>query len=87
MKVIDRLQNAVRGAAAHNPEVQVKPARILWPDPDRQWEAVVPQLQNALPEIVVFGDCAPPRRNPEEPFRSPCSGPCDYSIGRPNAAA
>jgi len=62
MKVIDRLQNAVRGAAAHNPEVQVKPACILWPDPDRQWEAVVPQLQDALPEMVVFGDYAPERR-------------------------
>lgn len=62
MKVIDRLQNAVRGAAAHNPEVQVKPACILWPDPDRQWEAVVPQLQNALPEMLVLGDYAPDRR-------------------------
>ncbi|SNT10809.1 BREX-1 system phosphatase PglZ type B [Antarctobacter heliothermus] len=62
MKVIDRLQNAVRGAAAHNPEVQVKPACILWPDPDRQWEAVVPQLQDALPEMVVLGDYAPDRR-------------------------
>lgn len=62
MKVIDRLQNAVRGAAAHNPEVQVKPACILWPDPDRQWEAVVPQLQDALPEMVVLGAYAPDRR-------------------------
>lgn len=62
MKVIDRLQNAVRSAAAHNPEVQVKPACILWPDPDRQWEAVVPQLQDALPEMVALGDYAPERR-------------------------
>ena len=62
MKVIDRLQNAVRSAAAHNLEVQVKPACILWPDPDRQWEAVVPQLQDALPEMVVLGDYAPDRR-------------------------
>ena len=62
MKVIDRLQNAVRGAAAYNPEVQVKPACILWPDPERQWEAAVPQLQGALPEMVVLGDYAPERR-------------------------
>jgi hypothetical protein len=62
MKVIDKLQSAVRGASAHNPEVQVKPACILWPDPDRQWEAVVPQLQDALPEMVVLGDYAPERR-------------------------
>ena len=62
MKVIDRLQKSVRSAAAHNPEVQVKPACILWPDPDRQWEAVVPQIQDALPEMVVLGDCVPDRR-------------------------
>ena len=62
MKVIDRLQKCVRSAAAHNPEVQVKPACILWPDPNRQWEAVVPQLQDALPEMIVLGDCVPGRR-------------------------
>lgn len=62
MKVIDWLQNAVRGAATYNPEVQVKPACILWPDPERQWEAVVPRLQEALPEMLVLGDYAPERR-------------------------
>jgi len=87
VKVIDRLQNAVRAAAAHNPEVRVKPACILWPDPDRQWEAVVPQLQDALPEMVVLGDYAPSRRSPQRPFRSARSGPRNYSLGRLYAAA
>ena len=86
MRVIDKLQNAVRGAAVHNPEVQVKPACILWPDPDRQWEAVVPQLQDVLPEMVVLGAYAP-RRNAQRPCCSPCSGPCNYPLGRLYAAA
>lgn len=62
MKVIDRLQGAVRSAATYDPNVQVKPACILWPDPERQWETVVPKLQEALPEMLVLGAYAPGRR-------------------------
>ena len=46
----------IRSAAVFNPEVQVAPACILWPDRDRQWEAIVPRLQNELPEMFVLGD-------------------------------
>ncbi|ADH86829.1 BREX-1 system phosphatase PglZ type B [Desulfurivibrio alkaliphilus] len=62
MRVIDQLLQAVRGAAVYNPEVQVAPACILWPDHDRQWEAVIPRLQAELPELFVLGDYAPEQR-------------------------
>ena len=42
MRLLDHLLKAVRDAAVFNPEVQVAPACILWPDRDRQWEAVIP---------------------------------------------
>ena len=35
MRIIDRLTKAIRRAAVHNPDVQVAPACILWPDGDR----------------------------------------------------
>ncbi len=44
-KVIRHLQCAIRNAALHNPEVEVAPACILWPDREWQWEAVIPALQ------------------------------------------
>jgi len=46
MRIIGHLLKAVGNTALFNPEVQAAPACILWPDRDRQWEAVVPYLQN-----------------------------------------
>jgi hypothetical protein len=56
MKIIDRLLKAVRSAAVFNPDVQVAPACILWPDVDRQWEKIIPRLQAELPELFILGD-------------------------------
>ena len=62
MKVIDRLLKAVRSAAVFNPDVQVAPACILWPDADRQWEKIISRLQAELPEIFILGDYQPEKR-------------------------
>jgi hypothetical protein len=62
MRVLDHLLKAVRDAAVFNPEVQVAPACILWPDRDHQWEAVIPVLQAELPELMILGDYAPDKR-------------------------
>ena len=62
MRVLDHLLNAVRGAAVFNPEVEVAPACILWPDRDRQWEAAIPVLQAELPELMILGDYTPDKR-------------------------
>ena len=62
MRVMEHLFKAVREAAVFNPEVQVAPACILWPDRDRQWEAVIPRLQAELPELLILGDYAPDKR-------------------------
>jgi len=52
-KIVNHIIKAVRDAAAFNPEVQVAPARTLWPDRYRQWEAVIPVLQAELPELLI----------------------------------
>lgn len=62
MPVIKGLLKAVRSAAAFNPEVQVSPSCILWPDRDRQWEPVIERLQVELPELLVLGDYAPDKK-------------------------
>lgn len=62
MRLIEKLIPAVRSAAVYNPEVQVAPACILWPDRDRQWEAIIPRLQVELPELLVQGGYDPEKR-------------------------
>jgi hypothetical protein len=62
IKVLDHLLKAVRDAAIFNPEAQVAPACVLWPDRDHQWEAVIPVLQAELPELMILGDYAPDKR-------------------------
>jgi len=56
MLIIERLLKALRDAAVHNPDVQVAPQCILWPDGDRQWEAVAARLQAELPEMFILGE-------------------------------
>ena len=62
MRVIDHLLNAIRRAAVYNPEIQVAPVCILWPDRDRQWEGAIPVLQTELPELMILGDYTPDKR-------------------------
>ena len=56
MLIIERLLKAIRSSVAHNPDVQVAPSCILWPDGDRQWEPVLPRLQAELPELFILGN-------------------------------
>lgn len=62
MKLLEHLIRSIRSASAYNPEIQVAPVCILWPDPERQWESIIPMLQQNMPELCVLGDYAPERR-------------------------
>ncbi len=52
----------IREAADFDPGVQVRPACILWPDGDRQWEPAIPMLAKDLPELLVLGAHDPKKR-------------------------
>ncbi|HEC60913.1 MAG TPA: BREX-1 system phosphatase PglZ type B [bacterium] len=62
MIILEGLVTAIRDASLFNPDVQVAPACILWPDSDSQWQAVIPRLQNELSELFVLGDYNPEKR-------------------------
>ena len=42
MRILDSLRESIRDTAIYNPEAQIAPCCILWPDKDRQWEASIP---------------------------------------------
>ncbi len=49
---------SLRASARHDSNGQVAPAAILWADPERVWEHVIPQLQEAAP-ICCLGPWKP----------------------------
>jgi len=48
------IAESIRVAARHG-ESQAAPLAVLWPDPERSWEAAVPALSEALP-ILTLGE-------------------------------
>lgn len=82
-KILEHLLKAVRDASIFNPETQVAPVCILWPDRDRQWEMVIPLLQAELPELFILGDYAPDKRiGPAIWLRCVIAGKGDHSLSK-----
>lgn len=59
MSIFGKIILALQQAAKHNSSIMVSPEVILWPDPENQWLTVIPALQEALPELLVYGDYNP----------------------------
>ena len=53
------LRTAAQAYAAGD---QVAPCAVLWPDPERLWECVMPELQPMMPELFLLGSYAPEKR-------------------------
>jgi len=62
MLIFEYLLKKLSETATYNSEAQEKPACILWPDRDCQWEAVIGRLQAELPELFVLGEYDPEKR-------------------------
>ncbi|HRF47710.1 MAG TPA: BREX-1 system phosphatase PglZ type B [Anaerolineales bacterium] len=59
MTVLERLVQALRDAATHNPSDMVRPLVILWPDEEGLWREAIPPLRDVVPVLWVLGDYAP----------------------------
>lgn len=53
--LLQNLIDSLGRASQYNSNLLVKPAVVLWPDPERQWESLVPILQKQLPALLVLG--------------------------------
>ena len=49
------LIQSIREAAVYDSGSLQAPIVILWPDPERQWEAIIDKLQQEMPELLRFG--------------------------------
>lgn len=59
--LLDAIVRSLHGATRHAPG-EVPPAVILWPDADGQWQPLLPQLLNLLPQLLMLGSHAPEQR-------------------------
>lgn len=57
--ILQRILNGLRQAELHNVNVMVRPEVILWPDPDRQWECIIDQVQQHRPGLLCLGTYDP----------------------------
>ncbi len=58
--LVASLRTAAHAYAAGD---QVAPCAVLWTDPERLWESVLPDLQALLPELFVLGSYALEKRS------------------------
>ncbi len=54
MTVVEELINALRKAAHYNRNDLAAPRVVIWPDGERLWIKVVPELVEAMPELLVL---------------------------------
>ncbi len=60
--IYDKVLQALKQAENHNSNVMVKPEVILWPDPENQWVEVMDTLQQAIPQLLVYGSYLPEKK-------------------------
>ena len=60
--IFDKVIQSLVLAAQHNSSIMVKPEVILWPDPDHQWESVIPVLQEKIPYLLIYGYYQPEKK-------------------------
>lgn len=60
--IYDKVLHALKQAENHNSQVMVKPEVILWPDPENQWSEVISVLQEALPQLLIYGPYNPDKK-------------------------
>jgi hypothetical protein len=53
--LLDKLISSLINARISNSNLFTRPAVILWPDPEKQWESVIPMLQEKLTHLIVLG--------------------------------
>ncbi len=54
--VLAAIEHALLPSGSYNPDIEVAPAPVLWPDKERLWQPIIGQLQARLPQLWTMGD-------------------------------
>lgn len=53
---LDALIAALRDAASYNPTAEAPPEAVLWCDPNREFQPLLPPLRDRMPELLTYGE-------------------------------
>ncbi|GEO03355.1 hypothetical protein AAE02nite_10190 [Adhaeribacter aerolatus] len=59
MSLSKKITQSLLKAIDYNSSIVVKPEVILWPDHERQWEAIIPELQKEFEALLILGEYNP----------------------------
>lgn len=54
--VLEALRDSIRATGKFAPGEIAPPAAIVWTDERREWQGVIPELKQAMPELLELGD-------------------------------
>ncbi|MBO9356874.1 BREX-1 system phosphatase PglZ type B [Bordetella petrii] len=54
---------AIQAVAKGNTHTAAPAAAVLWPDKEEMWQSAIPELQQAMPTLLVFGAYNPEQRS------------------------
>jgi len=60
--ILESVSSAISAVSKSNSQTAVQPAAVLWPDRERQWQAVLPSLRQRMPALFQLGDYDPEAR-------------------------
>ena len=60
--VIEALASSLEVASRHNSGDVENPAAIVWTDHDSQWQPIIPQLRQLMPQLLTLGEYQPEQR-------------------------
>jgi hypothetical protein len=55
LTIFDSLLASLQKAADYNRDDTERPAAVLWPDENKEWESLIPRLRAALPQFLTLG--------------------------------
>jgi hypothetical protein len=57
--LLEAMYYLLNQARRYNPNDVAPPAAVIWTDADGQWEPIVPELQELMPELLILGEYDP----------------------------
>ncbi len=60
--LLNKISKSLKDMSKSNSNLITPPEVILWPDPEKQWESIIPILRMEFPELLTLGEFLPDKK-------------------------